>query len=104
MRMMLKVLIDTEAGNEAFLKGQLQGITKQIASQLNPAAAYFLPEGGRRSCLFVFDMTDASQIPAIVEPLFLGAKAQVTLTPCMNVDDLEKGLAQALPESGQSNL
>jgi hypothetical protein len=52
----------------------------------------------------VFDMTDASQIPAIVEPLFLGAKAQVTLTPCMNVDDLEKGLAQALPESGQSNL
>ncbi|MCW2533366.1 MAG: sle [Blastococcus sp.] len=104
MRMMLKVLIDTEAGNEAFLKGQLQGITKQIASQLNPEAAYFLPEGGRRSCLFVFDMTDASQIPAIVEPLFLGAKAQVTLTPCMNVDDLEKGLAQALPESGQSNL
>jgi hypothetical protein len=52
----------------------------------------------------VFDMTDAAQIPAIVEPLFLAAKAQVTLTPCMNVDDLEKGLAQALPESGQSNL
>jgi hypothetical protein len=104
MPMMLKILIDTEAGNEAARKGQLQEVTKQIVSQLNPEVAYFVPEGGQRSCLVVFDMSDTSQIPVIVEPLFLGAKAQVTLTPCMNFEDLEKGLAQAFPESGQSSL
>ena len=104
MRMMLKAVMDTEAGNEAARKGQLQEVTKQIVSQLNPEAAYFVAEAGQRSCLVVFDMTDSSQIPVIAEPLFLGAKAQVTLSPCMNIEDLEKGLAQAYPQSGESSL
>jgi hypothetical protein len=104
MRMMLKAVMDTEAGNESARKGELQEVIKQIVSQLNPEAAYFVAEEGRRSCLVVFDMTDSSQIPVIAEPLFLGAKAQVTLSPCMNIEDLEKGLAQAYPESGQSSL
>jgi hypothetical protein len=104
MRMMLKIVIDTEAGNEAARKGQLLEVTRQIATQLNPEAAYFLPDGGQRSCLIVFDMTDTSQIPVIAEPLFLGAKAQVTFTPCMNLEDVETGLRQAFPENGESNL
>ena len=53
-----------------------------------------MAEGGRRGCLVVFDMTDSSQVPVIAEPLFLGANAEVTLAPCMNMDDLEKGLAR----------
>jgi hypothetical protein len=104
MRMMLKAVMDTEAGNEAARTGQLQEVTRQIVSQLNPEAAYFVSEGGQRSCLVVFDMTDSSQIPVIAEPLFLGAKAQVTLSPCMNIEDLEKGLAQAYPQRGESSL
>ena len=104
MRMMLKAVMDTEAGNEVARKGQLKDITSQLVRQLNAEAAYFVAEEGRRSCLIVFDMTDSSQIPVIAEPLFLGAKAQVTLSPCMNIEDLEKGLAQAYPESGQSSL
>jgi hypothetical protein len=104
MRMMLKVVIDTEAGNEAASKGQLGEMTRQIVSQLNPEAAYFLPEGGQRSCLIVFDLADTSQIPVVVEPLFVGAKAKVSLTPCMNLEDVEVGLAQAFPSSGQSSL
>jgi hypothetical protein len=104
MRMMLKAVIDTEAGNEAARKGQLQDITKQLIVQLNAEAAYFVAEGGQRSCLVVFDMTDSSQIPVIAEPLFLGAKAQVTFVPCMNVEDLERGLAQAFPQAGDSTV
>jgi hypothetical protein len=104
MRMMLKAVIDTEAGNEVARKGQLQDITKHLASQLNAEAAYFVAEGGQRSCLFVFDMTDSSQIPVIAEPLFLGAKAQVTFAPCMNLEDLERGLSQVMSQSGESTL
>jgi hypothetical protein len=104
MRMMLKAVIDTEAGNEAARKGELQSITRQLVDQLKAEAAYFLPEDGQRCCLIVFDMTDSSQLPIIAEPLFLGGKARITLTPCMNAQDLEKGLSQAFPQSGESTL
>jgi hypothetical protein len=102
MRMMLKVVIDTDAGNEAAQKGQLLEVTRQLVAQLDPEAAYFVPDGGQRACLMVFDMTDTSQIPVIAEPLFLGAKAQVTFAPCMNFEDLERGLNEAYPHGGSS--
>jgi hypothetical protein len=39
----------------------------------------------------VFDLTDPSQIPVLTEPMYQQGKAKVTLTPCMNLEDLEKG-------------
>jgi hypothetical protein len=104
MRMMLKAVMDTEAANEASRKGELQDITKQLVDRLSAEAAYFVTEAGQRSCFIVFDMTDSSQIPGIAEPLFLGAKAQVTFAPCMNLDDLERGLSEAFAHASQSNL
>jgi hypothetical protein len=104
MRMMLKAVIDTEAGNAAARKGELPKITRGLVEQLHAEAAYFLPEDGQRSCLVVFDMTDTAQIPVVVEPLFLGANARVTLVPCMNLDEVERGMAEAfseLDDSGQ---
>jgi len=38
---------------------------------------------------------DASDIPSIVEPLFVGLNARVELLPVMNADDLKKGLSIA---------
>ena len=40
-------------------------------------------------------MHDSSDIPAIVEPLFMGIDAEVELLPVMNVDD-GKGLKSAM--------
>jgi hypothetical protein len=37
-------------------------------------------------------LSNASDIPGIVEPLFAGLKARVELLPVMNADDLKKGL------------
>jgi len=98
MRMMLKAVIDTEAGNENIRNGSMAKVIEQMVQQLNPEAVYFAPENGQRSCIVVFDMADPSQIPAVSEPLFLGGKARVTLVPCMNLDDLQKGLSQLPPE------
>ena len=94
MRMMLKAVMDTEAANEVSRKGEIEDVTRRLVEQLNAEAAYFVPDGGQRSCLIVFDMTDSAQMPVIAEPLFQGVKARVTLSPCMNLDDLQRGLAE----------
>jgi hypothetical protein len=102
MRMMLKAVVDTQAGNEALRNGSMVKAIEQMMQQLNPEAAYFLgSEDGQRCCLVVFDMADPSQIPVISEPLFHTGKARVTLTPCMNFDDLQMGLSQ-LPADATS--
>jgi len=51
------------------------------------------PQG---SALYVFDMQDASRIPPIVESLFPGMNAEVRLSPVMNFQDLQKGLAESM--------
>ncbi len=53
-----------------------------------------MPENGHRSFFAVFDMTDSSQLPVISEPMFQGVKARISFSPCMNLEDLQKGLAQ----------
>ena len=46
MRMMLKAVVDTDAGNEAARKGQVLELTQRLVEQLDPEAAYFVTEGG----------------------------------------------------------
>lgn len=100
MRMMLKAVVDTEAGNEALRNGSMIKAIEQMMQQLTPEAAYFVAsDDGQRSCLVVFDMADSSQIPVISEPLFTTGRARVTFMPCMNLDDLQAGLSQ-LPADG----
>ena len=95
MRMMLKVTIPVEAGNRTIKDGTLPRIMQGTMDRLKPEAAYFLPEDGRRTALFFFNMQDVSQIPSIVEPLFMGMNASITMMPVMNADDLQKGLEEA---------
>jgi len=42
----------------------------------------------------VFDMQDSSLMPVISEPFFQNLGAQVTYTPVMNYEDVQKGLSQ----------
>lgn len=95
MRMMLRMLIPVEGGNAAFKSGSLQTAMQTLMEKLKPEASYFFPDEGQRSALFVFDMKDSAEIPPLVEPLFTGLNARVTLTPVMNAEDLQKGLGAA---------
>ncbi len=96
MRMMLTINIPTEAGNRAVKDGSLPKILEATVSKLKPEAAYFLADNGFRSAMIFFDLRNASDIPAIVEPLFLGLGAEVELVPVMNTDDLKLGLGAAI--------
>ena len=95
MRTLLHIHMDTKSGNENIRSGALPKTMETLVSQLHPEASYFFADGGRRSALFVFDLADPSQIPAIAEPLFMGLNAEVEFTPVMNLDDLQKGLTEA---------
>lgn len=93
MRTMMRILVDTDAGNCAIKDGSMGVIIQELLSQLTPQAAYFYPEDGQRAALIVFDMNDPSAIPKITEPLFQELGAKISFTPVMSVDDLRAGLS-----------
>ena len=92
MRMLLKVSIPVEKGNEAITSGVLGETIQSALAVLKPEATYFWAEDGRRTGLFVFDMEDSWQLPLIIEPLFQTLDASVHITPVMTGEDLESGL------------
>ena len=94
MRMMLKAVVDTAAGNAMIADGSIGQVIGELVDRLQPEAAYFAGEDGQRACFLVFDMTDAADLPSICEPLFQGGNARITVTPCMDLEDMQKGLSR----------
>ena len=92
MRMMLRWTVPVDKGNEMVDDGSMGEMVDTLMRKLKPEAAYFMPEGGERAGMMVFDMKDSSEIPGIAEILFHDAEANVEFSPVMNADDLKKGL------------
>lgn len=95
MRTMLKIMMPVETGNRAIKDGSLPKLMNSGMERLQPEAAYFYPENGKRTALMVFDMKDPSQIPSIAEPFFMGLDGEISMTPVMNPADLKAGLEAA---------
>jgi hypothetical protein len=94
MRMLLKIVAVTEAANEFFRSGGVSESTDRLVERLQPEAYYGFVEDRQRTAFIVFDMADPWQIPALTEPMYQQGKAKVTLTPCMNREDLETGFEE----------
>ncbi|MGH3413846.1 MAG: hypothetical protein ACRDPH_12280 [Marmoricola sp.] len=94
MRCLLKLQMDTEAGSRAIQDGSLSATMQDLIERIQPEATYFGTDDGNRTAFIFFDMQDPSDMPRIAEPAFSKLKARVSLTPIMNGEDLEKGLAQ----------
>jgi hypothetical protein len=95
MRMLLKVVLDTEAANEVFRSGAAAEALDQIQEALQPEALHGFVEDGQRAFFAVFDLADPSEIPVVSEPLYQRANVKITLTPCMTVEDVKKGVEEA---------
>lgn len=101
MRMALNASLPVEKGNALIQAGTMGQLIERIVGELKPEAAYFfLDDQGRRSAFIVFDMQEASQLPAVVEPWFLAYGAEVSVRPVMNAQDLASAGA-TLATAGQ---
>lgn len=94
MRVMARIGIPVEAGNQAIKDGALGAAMQRAAERWKPEAMYFTTFDGQRTAFMVFDLPDASGIPPFAEPFFRELNANVQLAPVMNADDLQKGLSQ----------
>jgi hypothetical protein len=90
MRFMLTFRIPVEKGNAWTRQGQVEQTMQSILGDLKPEAAYFGKMDGARGGYLVINMDDASQMPAIAEPLFLELNATVEFHPVMTPEDLQK--------------
>jgi hypothetical protein len=94
MRMMLKAVVDTEAGNEG-LRSAPEALDR-IQEFLKPEAFYGVTEDGQRAFIAVFDLADPSQIPVVCEPIYQLTKGKITIVPCMTFEDVKKGVEEAV--------
>jgi hypothetical protein len=79
-----------------------QTFWQKIEKYINKAkaeATYFFEAEGNRVASFIVDIESADQIPVFTEPLFSGMGAHVELHPIMSLDDLKKGIPQAVIEA-----
>jgi hypothetical protein len=101
MRFMLKFRFSPDQGNALAKEGRLGQTVQSIVEELNPEAAYFTDMDGTRGGYLVINMDDASQIPAVAEPLFLGLGATIELYAVMTPEDLAKA-APAIEQAAQN--
>jgi hypothetical protein len=94
MRMLMRVTLDIDKGNEAIKTGAMGKIIENAAKDMKPEAMYFTTDNGSRTGYFFFDMKDSSQMPPIAEPFILHLNAKVELIPVMNIEDLKTGLSK----------
>src|SRR3712207_186934 len=92
MRFMLTFRIPPEEGNAAMKDGGFMPAFQSVLEELQPEAAYFGPIEGARGGYLVVNMDDASQIPAIAEPLFLGLGATLHAHPVFTPEDMPRAM------------
>ena len=98
MRFLIRAKIPTEAANLRVRDPNLLSKLETYINKVKAEATYFFEADGNRVAAFIVDIQGADQIPVLVEPLFSGMGAHVELHPVMSLDDLKKGIPQAVVE------
>ena len=107
MRFLVKATIPVKAGNALVQDPDFGKRLEEIVGDLRPETVYFAIEGGQRTVYLIVNAADASQTPAIAEPLWLSLNANVEFTPIMTQADMAKAapsIAQAAKKDGQDGV
>ncbi len=96
MRMLMHVRFPIEPFNSAVRNGTAGEKIHKILDAIKPEAAYFSEQNGRRGCVLVVDVPDASHVPVLAEPLFLTFNAEVEFRIAMTPEDLGRANLDSL--------
>ena len=77
MRMLIDANFPLKPFNTLVRNGTVGQKIQQILADLKPEAAYFSEGNSKRGGIFIVDITEPSQVPAIAEPFFLTFDASV---------------------------
>ena len=88
MRMLVNVKFPHEPFSSYVKDGSIGDKMHKILGALKPEACYFSERDGHRGATIILDVKQASDIPALAEPLFLGFSAEVSFHICMTPEDL----------------
>jgi hypothetical protein len=99
MRFLVNARIPTEAGNKMVQDPNFLKKLEEYINKVKAEATYFYEANGNRVAAFIVNIQTADQIPIIMEPLFSGMDAHIELHPVMSLDDLKKGIPQAVVEA-----
>lgn len=94
MRVLVRAMIPTAAGNKIVKDPNLLKSIEDYTKKFNCEASQFTDVNGNRTMVFVSDLPSTDMIPARVEPLFQRFEANVVVHPAMNLDDLKKAIAR----------
>ena len=90
MRFLIKVEIPTESGNIRVSDPKFGERMQALLKELKAEAAYFGIVNSHRGAYIVVNIDDASQIPAVAEPIFSWLGAHLEFIPVMLPQDLAK--------------
>ena len=90
MRFLIKFTIPVERGNEVLRDPEFGQKMSQLLGDMTAEASYFALSNGQRTGYAVVSMDDASQLPALCEPLWFWLKVDLDITPVMLPQDLQK--------------
>ena len=88
MKFLIKANWPNENENEQFVAGKGGEIIQGILEEIKPEAVYFGLEGGERTMFMIVNINEASQMPSIAEPMFLGLNARIEIIPVMTPEDI----------------
>jgi len=98
---MLTFRIPMDKGNALVKDGKIGDTIQSLLEDLKPEAAYFVDIEGARGGHLVVNMDEASQIPGMVEPLFLALGATVHTHPVFTPQDMPRAM-EALEQAAQN--
>ncbi len=96
MKMLLTVEFPNEPFNSLVREGKAGQTIAQILETLQPEAAYFTEQDGKRGGFFVVEVSEASKVPSIAEPFFLKFDANCKFRILMTPADLQQAGLESL--------
>ncbi|MEE9588142.1 MAG: hypothetical protein V3V97_08990 [Hyphomicrobiaceae bacterium] len=91
MRIMMKIKIPVEKGNQAFADGSMQKAFEQLMERLKPEASYFYMEDGLRAATLICNVDEEYRFFEAHEPMFAALNALIDETPVLTWEDMATG-------------